>query len=45
MKEIGALRFREASQVESPLTAGLRFTEENPSEKYTKVVQYIGELM
>lgn len=44
LKEIGALRFREASQVESPLTAGLRFTEETTSEKYSRVVQYIGEI-
>ena len=44
LKEIGALRFREASLTESPLTAGLRFTEEYSSEKYNKVVQYIGEI-
>jgi hypothetical protein len=44
MKEVGALRFREASTTESPLTAGLRFTEEYPSEKYNRVVQYIGEI-
>lgn len=44
LKEIGALRFREASPTESPLTAGLRFTEEVNSEKYSKVVQYIGEI-
>jgi hypothetical protein len=44
LKEIGALRFREASTAESPLTAGLRFTEENSSEIYSKVVQYIGEI-
>lgn len=44
LKEIGALRFREASTAESPLTAGLRFTEEDPSEIYSKVVQYVGEI-
>jgi hypothetical protein len=44
LKEVGALRFREASTSESPLTAGLRFTEETNSEKYNKVVQYIGEI-
>ena len=44
MKEIGALRFREAAPSESPLTAGLRFTEEYNSEKYNRVVQYIGEI-
>ena len=44
LKEIGALRFREASLTESPLTTGLRFTEEHSSEKYNKVVQYIGEI-
>lgn len=44
MKEIGALRFREASSSESPLTAGFRLTEEVSSEKYSRVVQYIGEI-
>jgi hypothetical protein len=44
LKEIGAMRFREASPTESPLTAGLRFTEEVNSDKYSKVVQYIGEI-
>lgn len=44
LKEIGALRFREATPTESPLAAGLRFTEEHSSEKYSKVVQYIGEI-
>lgn len=44
MKEIGALRFREATPTESPLTAGLRFTEENASVNYNKVIQYIGEI-
>lgn len=44
MKEVGALRFRESSTTESPLAAGLRFTEEYPSEKYNRVVQYIGEI-
>ena len=44
LKEIGALRFREASTTESPLTAGLRFTEEYNSVSYSKVVQYIGEI-
>ena len=44
LKEIGALRFREATTTESPLTAGLRFTEEDSSNKYNRVVQYIGEI-
>jgi len=44
LKEIGALRFREASVTESPLTAGLRFTEEESSVSYNRVVQYIGEI-
>jgi len=44
LKEIGALRFREASTIESPLTAGLRFTEEVESDYYTRVVKYIGEI-
>ena len=44
LKEIGALRFREATTLESPLTAGLRFTEENSSVKYNRVIQYIGEI-
>lgn len=44
LKETGALRFREASQNESPLTAGLRFTEEATSTNYSRVVQYIGDV-
>lgn len=45
LKEIGALRFREATtSTESPLSAGLRFTEEEASSKYTRVVKYIGEI-
>jgi len=44
LKEIGALRFREASLTESPLKSGLRFTEEVESEKYSRVVKYIGEI-
>jgi len=44
LKDIGALRFREASTAESPLTAGLRFTEEPSSTVYSRVVQYIGEI-
>lgn len=44
LKEIGALRFREASTAESPLTAGLRFTEEYASDVYSRVVQYVGEI-
>lgn len=44
LKEIGALRFREASTSESSLTSGLRFTEEDSSSIYTKVVQYVGEI-
>ena len=44
LKEIGGLRFREASTTESPLTAGLRFTEEDSSNNYSKVIQYIGEI-
>jgi hypothetical protein len=44
LKDIGALRFKEASTAESPLTAGLRFTEEASSDIYSRVVQYIGEI-
>lgn len=44
LKELGAFRFREASTAESPLTAGLRFTEETSSSIYSKIVQYIGEI-
>jgi hypothetical protein len=44
LKEIGAIRFRESSTSESPLAAGLRFTEEDPGASYKKVVQYIGEI-
>jgi hypothetical protein len=45
MKEIGALRFREAStSTEAPLSAGLRFTEEDASTYYNRVVKYIGEI-
>lgn len=44
LKEIGALRFREASTSESSLTSGLRFTEEISSSNYSRVVQYIGEI-
>ena len=44
MKEVGALRFREASPTESALNVGLRFTEEYTTEKYSRVVQYIGEI-
>ena len=44
LKEIGAIRFREASSTESQLTAGLRFTEEDPSQKYSSVVKYMGDI-
>ena len=44
LKEIGGLRFREATTAESPLSTGLRFTEEDPSSKYNRVVQYIGQV-
>ena len=44
IKEMGGIRFREASTAESPLTAGLRFTEEDSSQNYTRVVQYISEI-
>ena len=44
LKSVGALRFREASTAESPLSAGLRFTEEASSSIYSRVVQYIGEI-
>ncbi len=52
LKEIGALRFREANQTEvSNLTTGLRFVEEDQSDgtttggiQYNRVVKYIGEI-
>jgi hypothetical protein len=44
LKEIGAIRFDEASTQQSPLTAGLRFTEEGSSSIYNRVVQYVGEI-
>lgn len=44
LKEIGALRFREATSSESALTAGLRFTEEDSSVNYSPVVKYIGDI-
>jgi hypothetical protein len=44
LKEIGAIRFREATLQESSLPAGLRFTEENTSEIYSSVVKYIGNI-
>lgn len=52
MKEIGALRFREASQTEvSNLATGQRFVEEDESDgsttggvEYHRVVKYIGEI-
>lgn len=44
LKEIGAIRFDEASTYESALTSGLRYTEEGVSTSYSKVVQYVGEI-
>lgn len=44
LKELGALRFNEAGTNESALTSGLRYTEEAKSDRYSKVVQYIGDL-
>lgn len=44
LKEIGAIRFREATLQESTLAAGLRFSEENPSGIYTGVVKYVGDI-
>lgn len=44
LKETGAIRFREANTTESPLEAGLRFTEEDSSDKYSRIVQYIGQI-
>lgn len=44
LKELGALRFREATTNESTLTSGLRFTEEDLSDRYNSVVKYIGDL-
>jgi hypothetical protein len=52
MKEIGALRFREANTTEvSNLTTGQRFVEEDTSDgtttggiQYNRVVKYIGEI-
>ena len=44
LKEIGALRFRQANTNETPLTTGMRFVEEDPSISYNRVVQYIGQI-
>jgi hypothetical protein len=44
IKEIGGIRFREASLQEAPLSAGLRYTEENASAVYTPVVRYVGDI-
>lgn len=44
LKEIGAIRFREASTEESALTSGLRFTEESTSVNYSPVIKYIGDI-
>jgi len=44
LKEVGAIRFREATTQESNLTAGLRYTEENNSTNYTSVVKYVGDI-
>jgi hypothetical protein len=44
LKEIGALRFNEANTAQSPLTAGIRFTEEYASTIYNPVVKYIGDI-
>ncbi len=45
LKEIGAIRFREAnnSELSDPIY-GVHYVEENSSNLYTKVVQYIGEI-
>lgn len=45
LKEIGAIRFREANNAElSNQVFGVHYVEENESEVYTKVVKYIGEI-
>lgn len=44
LKEIGAIRFREATLQESTLASGLRFTEENSSGIYSSVVKYVGNI-
>lgn len=44
LKEIGALRFREATSQESALGAEPRFTEENASSIYSSVVKYVGDI-
>jgi hypothetical protein len=44
LKETGALRFTEASTSQAPLTAGLRFTEEESSIYYNPVVKYVGDI-
>lgn len=44
LKEIGAIRFRKATTNESTLAAGLRFTEEDSSNIYDRLVQYIGQI-
>lgn len=47
MKEIGALRFREANSSETAIndsSAGQRFVEEDPSAAYSRVVKYVGNI-
>ena len=45
LKEIGAMRFREADNTElNGEIFGSRFTEERPSDKYTKVVKHLGNI-
>jgi hypothetical protein len=45
LKEIGAIRFREANKNElSDPLYGVHYVEETNSDVYTKVVQYIGEI-
>jgi hypothetical protein len=45
LKEIGALRFRQASTTElSDPVFGVHYVEEDESEIYTRVIQYVGEI-
>lgn len=45
LKEIGAIRFRQATNLEiSDPSFGLKFVEEDESNSYKKVVKYIGDI-
>jgi hypothetical protein len=48
LKEVGAIRFRNANVTEQSATAGTKFVEENSvtsgTRRYNRVVEYIGEI-